>query len=171
MQKLTVFALAAALLGSAGLSAQQPNAIQRASTLLGAGTVKTIQFVGTGQNFSVGQNYTSSDPWPAVPVKSYTATINYDTGSMRVELLRTMGPVMPRGGGAPFTGEQRQTQVVSGNYAWNVPVAPAGGAAPAAQPQAAAQSERMLALWATPQGFVKAAMANNATTQIGRAHV
>ncbi|MBI4886477.1 MAG: MBL fold metallo-hydrolase [Acidobacteria bacterium] len=165
MQRLTALVVATALLGGAGLSAQQPTAIQRASTLLGAGAVKTLQFTGAGQVFSVGQNYTSSDPWPAVPVKNYTAAMNFDTGSMRVELLRTMGPVMPRGGGAPFTGEQRQIQVVSGNYAWNVAAAPAGGAAPAAQPQPGAQSERMLALWATPQGFVKAAMANNATTR------
>jgi glyoxylase-like metal-dependent hydrolase (beta-lactamase superfamily II) len=122
--------------------------------------------------FSVGQNYVASDPWPAVPLKSYTATINYDTGAMRVDLVRTMGPLMPRGGGAPFTGDQRQIQLVSGNFAWNMPApaanAPAGGAAPQAAPQAAAQPERMLALWATPQGFVKAAMMNNATTRQAR---
>jgi glyoxylase-like metal-dependent hydrolase (beta-lactamase superfamily II) len=96
--------------------------------------------------------------------------INFDAGAMRVELLRTMGATMPRGGGAPFTGEQRQIQVVSGNYAWNVPAAPAGagGQAPPAAPNAAAQPERMLALWALPQGFVKAAMMNNATTRSAR---
>jgi len=83
-----------------------------------------------------------------------------------------MGPVMPRGGGAPFTGEQRQNLVVSGNDAWNVPAPPPGapagggrGGAPPAAPQPGAAVERMLALWATPQGFVKAAMANNATTR------
>jgi glyoxylase-like metal-dependent hydrolase (beta-lactamase superfamily II) len=67
---------------------------------------------------------------------------------------------MPRGGGAPFFGEQRQIQVVSGEYAWNVP--PAEGQPPAPNPDA--QPERMLAMWATPIGFVKAAMANNATS-------
>jgi glyoxylase-like metal-dependent hydrolase (beta-lactamase superfamily II) len=83
---------------------------------------------------------------------------------------------MPRGGGGPFTGEQRQIQVVSGTDAWNVPAPPPGapagegrrgGAAgpPPAQPQPGAALERMLTLWATPQGFVKAAMANNATTR------
>jgi glyoxylase-like metal-dependent hydrolase (beta-lactamase superfamily II) len=72
-----------------------------------------------------------------------------------------MGAVMPRGGGAPFFGEQRQVQVVSGDYAWNVPPMPGAPAAPA--PDAAV--ERMLAIWSTPTGFVKAAMANNATTK------
>jgi glyoxylase-like metal-dependent hydrolase (beta-lactamase superfamily II) len=81
-----------------------------------------------------------------------------------------MGPVMPRGGGAPFFGEQRQIQVVSGNYAWNVPVPPANaaGAAPPPAPAPDTQLERMLAVWSTPQGFVKAAMANNAKTSNGQ---
>jgi hypothetical protein len=43
--------------------------------------------------------------------------INFDTASMRVEILREMGATMPRGGGAPFFGQQRQNQQVSGNYA------------------------------------------------------
>lgn len=171
MRRIFLIAFVCAVALGAGTAAQQ-GPLQTAAATLGVANVKTIQFVGSGQNFSVGQNFTASDPWPAVPVKSYTATINYDTGSLRLELLRSMGPVMPRGGGAPFTGEQRQIQVVSGNYAWNVPVppanAPAGAAAPQAAPQPAAQPERMLALWAMPQGFVKAAMANNATTRATR---
>jgi glyoxylase-like metal-dependent hydrolase (beta-lactamase superfamily II) len=81
---------------------------------------------------------------------------------MRVELLREMGAVMPRGGGAPFFGEQRQVQLVSGDLAWNAPPAGAQGQ-PAAQPGAAL--ERRLALWSTPVGFVKAALANHATTK------
>src|SRR6185295_20260917 len=94
--------------------------------------------------------------------------VNFDTGAMRVELLREMGPVMPRGGGAPFFGEQRAIQVVSGNYAWNVPPPAPNAPAGAAAPQPGAQLERMLALWSTPQGFVKAAMANNATTRAAK---
>jgi len=167
MRKAILLGPISALALGIGLAAQQ-GALQTAATTLGVANIKTLQFTGSGRNFSVGQNYTPADPWPAVPVKSYTAIANFDTGAMRVELTREMGPVMPRGGGAPFFGEQRAIQVVGGNYAWNVPPpapnAPAGNAAP----QPGAQLERMLALWATPQGFVKAAMANNATTRTAR---
>jgi hypothetical protein len=167
MRKAALPALICALALCAGATAQQA-ALQTAAGTLGVARLKTLQFTGSGRNFSVGQNYTAAEPWPAVPVKSYTALANFDTGAMRVDMTREMGSVMPRGGGAPFFGEQRQIQVVSGNYAWNVPPplpnATTGGAAPAA-PQAGAQLERMLALWSTPQGFVKAAMANNATTR------
>ena len=165
MRKVTILATIGILALACVLAAQQRNAVQTAADALGVAKIKTLQFTGSGANFSVGQNYAPNEPWPRVTVKNYTALINYDTGSMRVELLREMGAVMPRGGGAPFFGEQRQVQVVSGNYAWNVPPAAPGGAAAAAAPAPDPQMERMLALWATPQGFVKAAMANNATTK------
>jgi glyoxylase-like metal-dependent hydrolase (beta-lactamase superfamily II) len=147
-----------ATLAGAGCSQQTP--LQKAAALLGTEQVKTLQFVGSGKNFSVGQNYTSTDPWPEVTVKSYTGLINFETGSARVEMVREMGAVMPKGGGAPFFGEQRQVQAVSGDYAWNVP---AMAGAPAA-PNPDAQPERMLAIWTTPTGFVKGAIANNATS-------
>src|SRR5207249_3891743 len=150
------------------VAAQQADAVKAAAASLGADRLKTLQFTASGANFSVGQNFTPAEPWPRVPVKSYTASINYDTGSMRQELVREMGTTMPRGGGAPFTGEQRQIQLVSGNYAWNLAAAAPG--APPPQPTLAPGNavERMLALWATPQGFIKAAMMNNATTKKGK---
>jgi glyoxylase-like metal-dependent hydrolase (beta-lactamase superfamily II) len=168
MRKVTLVATIGILALTSALTAQQGSAVQKAADALGVAKIKTLQYTGSGANFSVGQNYTPAEPWPRVTVKSYTAAINYDTGSMRVELLREMGDVMPRGGGAPFFGEQRQVQVVSGDYAWNVPVAAPN--APAPMPAAAPDTrlERMLVVWATPQGFVKAAMANKATTRSAR---
>ena len=97
MRKTTLLALVGALALGAGASAQQA-ALQTAATALGIAKIKTLQFTGSGRNFSVGQNYTSTEPWPAVPVKSYTAVINFETGAMRVDMTREMGPVMPRGG-------------------------------------------------------------------------
>ena len=169
MRRYIALAFAGVLAFTSTPSAQQGGALQSAAAALGAATIKTLRFTGSGANFSIGQNFSPSEPWPRVTVKNYTALINYDTGSMRVELLRESGPVMPRGGGAPFFGEQRQIQVVGGDYAWNVaapaPNAAAGAAPAPAAPQPAARVERMLALWSTPVGFVKAAMANNATTK------
>src|ERR1041385_2606462 len=129
MRKVLIAGVAVLAFASV-LAAQQSSAVQTAADSLGVGKIKTLQFTGSGQNFSVGQNYLPSEPWPAVPVKSYTALINFDTGSMRVEMLREIStPTMPKGGGAPFFGEQRQIAAVSGNYAMNIP--PAGGNAPA----------------------------------------
>src|SRR5215204_4613039 len=114
-------------------TAQEPDVLKRAAAVLGVNVIKTLEFKGSGVNFTVGQNFTPNDPWPPVTVKTYRALINYESGSMRVELLRELGATMPRGGGVPFFGELQQIQVVSEDYAWNVPVpmAQPGGAGPA----------------------------------------
>jgi glyoxylase-like metal-dependent hydrolase (beta-lactamase superfamily II) len=168
MRSYIALAVLGLLVLTSAVGAQQ-GALQTAAAKLGVANIKTLQVTGSGTMFSVGQNYTSSEPWPRVTVKNFTALVNYDTASMRVELVRESGAVMPKGGGAPFFGEQRQIQVVSGNYAWNVPVPPAnaaaGAAAPMPQPNPDAAPERMVAVWSTPIGFVKGALANNATTR------
>jgi glyoxylase-like metal-dependent hydrolase (beta-lactamase superfamily II) len=190
MRQVIALAVACVLASSVAPSAQQAGALQTAATTLGTANIRTLQFTGSGANFSLGQNYTPAEAWPRVTVKNYTAVVNYEQASMRVDLVREMGAAMPRGGGAPFTGEQRQTQIVSGNFAWNQVAAPPPAplergrvsvaeiatitgtgilpAPPVNQPNAAAQVERMLMVWTTPQGFVRAATANNATTKGGR---
>ena len=185
LRRLAACAATFVLVLAGGGSAQQRDPLKAAADALGATRIRTLQFTASGSNFTVGQNFTPNDPWPRVTVKNYTASINYETGSMRLELWREMGSTMPRGGGVPFSGELHQIQVVSGNYAWNVPVPEAfpGGAGPATPctlpeaggtgwagpggspqpiPAPESQVECMLALWATPQGFLKAAIANNA---------
>ena len=102
MRRLTILAFGWLLALATSSSAQQGEALKKAADALGASTIKTLQFTGSGANFSVGQNFTPSEPWPRVTVKSYSASINYDTGSMRQELVREMGTTMPRGGGAPI---------------------------------------------------------------------
>ena len=163
MRNFTGIALACLLALAGAPHAQQVDVLKAAADTLDVATLKTVRFTGWGATFSIGRNYFPNDPWPRVYLRNYSALVNYDTSSMRVELQREMGAVMPLGGGGPFTGEQRQIQVVGGNDAWNV--AAGGGSAGAAQPQPGAALERMLALWATPHGFVRAAMANNATTR------
>ena len=83
MRRITILAIACALAFGAVLSAQQADAVKAAADALGAATIKTLQVSGSGANFSVGQNFTPAEPWPRVTIKTYTASINYDTGSMR----------------------------------------------------------------------------------------
>src|SRR5437667_10976807 len=95
MRKL-LFATIAVLALASVIAAQQATAVQTAADALGAARIKTLQFTGSGKNFSVGQHYTPAEPWPPVPVKNSTALINYDTASMPVEVSREMAPGMPR---------------------------------------------------------------------------
>jgi glyoxylase-like metal-dependent hydrolase (beta-lactamase superfamily II) len=80
-------------------------------------------------------------------------------------MVRTQ--IVEPGRARPAPVQQRPVQVVSGTSAWNM--APPPGAAPdtppAPQPQVEAVEERTMEIWATPHGFLKAAAANNATTQ------
>lgn len=132
------------------LTAQDVTSVlQRAGTAMG-GTPKSIQYSGAGANYQFGQSVRPGGPWPKFIVRSYTAVIDYDTPSMRVELVRIQDH--------PDALEQRQVQVVSGSHAWNV-----AGENTVAAP--AAVGDRLSQLWATPHGFLKAAAANagNAT--------
>ncbi|OFW13585.1 MAG: hypothetical protein A3F70_14810 [Acidobacteria bacterium RIFCSPLOWO2_12_FULL_67_14] len=158
MPRLTALVLAAVLLAGAGLSAQQTNALQRAAAALKVEGTQTLLIQASGTQYSVGQPPTAAEAWPPVELKGYLMAMNFELSAARLDMQRFMGPVMPRGGGAPFTGLQRQVQHVMGEYAWNQPLLEAP-----AQPAPAAAVERMLYIWSTPQGFVKAALANKAT--------
>src|SRR5919199_4079634 len=123
------------------------------------GDVKSLQYTGSGTLWALGQSAYPGAPWPRFNAKSYTRAVNYDTLSMRDEVVRTQGENPPRGGGVqPVIGEQRQILLVSGIYAWNQ-------AGENAIPAPAAVADRQLQLWLTPHGVVKAAMAHNATVQ------
>jgi glyoxylase-like metal-dependent hydrolase (beta-lactamase superfamily II) len=140
-------------------------AAQDAKTVLQAasktmGDVKSIQYSGTGHLYALGQAYTPTSAWPQNNITSYTRTIDYGSRSSREELTQ-VEPTPPRlGGAAPFAGEQKQINLVSGQYAWNQ-------VGNAAQPAVATAEERQLQIWLTPHGFLKAAMEHNATTKKG----
>ena len=126
---------------------------------LGASSVKSIQYTGTGGVYAVGQSAVPGLPWPEYNVRSHTRSVNYDTASLRDEQVRTQALDPPRSGGQqPIRGEQRLNLLVSGDLAWNVV-----GEQPVSAPIALA--DRQFQLWATPHGVVKAAMARNATMQ------
>ena len=153
----TMTALVAGLTLAIAFSAcSRPSGAAAAADAMGATSLNSIQFSGSGTNYAFGQAYTPGGPWPRFEVKTYTVQIDYQAPAMKLDMLRAQGEHPPRGGGAqPFASDQRTTQVVSGKNAWSE-----GGAQPAPNP--AAVSERLRQIWLTPHGVVKAALASGA---------
>jgi glyoxylase-like metal-dependent hydrolase (beta-lactamase superfamily II) len=165
MRTLTVLGVAFAMALASAACGQRPGTLQASAESLGSTALKSIEYTGTGRWYQFGQAPNPTLPWPQFDVSSFTATINYDTPSARVQMTRkqTVEPGRVR----PAPVEQRPDQYVNGTSAWNL-AAPQGAApnAPAVPtPQPAALEERTMEIWVTPHGFLKAAVANNATVQ------
>ena len=158
----------AAVCAIAGLAAQlataalaQTDAVDRAAKAMGTNQLKTMRYTADGIGYTFGQAYKPGLAWPKIKLSSVTRTVNYDTGSMRDEVVLSRAEALG-GGGYPHTGEQRNDQYVSGTFAWNV-----AGNAPAPGPRFLA--DRIHQLWITPHGALKAAMKNKASARTQRA--
>jgi glyoxylase-like metal-dependent hydrolase (beta-lactamase superfamily II) len=153
---MTALALTVAVVGPA--AAQDARTVlQAASTAMGAGNVKTIQYSGTGWNAAVGQSFSPAEDWPRFEMTRYTRTIDYDAKTSSEQITRRQGNYPPQGGGGtPIQGEQQQHFLVSGNTAWNMQGS-------TANPVPAAAELRQLDILLTPHGFIKAALAANPT--------
>ena len=164
MRRLLIPLLVLAIAVASAACGPQAGSLQAANDALGAAQVNSIEFSGTGRWYQFGQAPAPGTAWPQFDVSSFTTTINYATPAARVQMTRkqTIEPGRVR----PAPAEQRPDQYVSGMTAWNL-AAPAGAAPntpPVAQPQPAAVEERVMEIWTTPHGFLKAAATNNATS-------
>ncbi len=161
MPRKTWIKLVALVFLAAGVAAAQDanTAIQNAQKAMG--DVQSIQYSATGKMGGFGQSWHPGGPWHPTVITSYTRTIDYKSGSSKEELARTQENPPAQGGEAPFAGEQKQVNLVSGKYAWNL-----GPNGP--QPAVAAADERQLQIWLTPHGFLKAAAENHATAKPGK---
>src|SRR5262245_42627002 len=173
MQRMMVAVVVVAALQTAQPRAQAPAApaaapvtLDAVAKAIGASRGLTqVQFLAKGTNNAYGQAWRADLPWPAFKIFSYTATIDYATPAMRIDLQRTNPDTtqVRGGGGLPLLVPQTQSQAISVTTAWNL-ATPATGGAPVATAAPAAVADRQLLLWSlTPQGVIKAAMANNAT--------
>src|SRR5262245_23998126 len=165
MRRLWITVVLTAIAAASAACGPRAGTLEAANAALGTAQINSIQFSGTGKWYQFGQAPNPTLPWPQFDVSAYTQTINYATPASRVQMTRkqTIEPGRER----PAPAEQRPDQYVSGPTAWNL--APAAGApagsAPVATAQPAAVEERLMEIWTTPQGFLKAATANNATSQ------
>jgi glyoxylase-like metal-dependent hydrolase (beta-lactamase superfamily II) len=136
--------------------AQQRAGIAAAAETMGAASLNSIEFTGSGYVFSFGQAYEPGERWPRFIQRTYSAAIDYQMPAMRLVQVRSQGEHPPRGGGAQAVGaDQRTVSVVSGKFAWQE-------AGTQATPNPAAGGDRLRELWASPHGVIKAAMANAA---------
>jgi glyoxylase-like metal-dependent hydrolase (beta-lactamase superfamily II) len=157
---LTLALVVLLFLPQIGQTQEAKSVLEGVSKAIGATDVKSIQYSGSGTIFAVGQSPTPGTPWPRFNVKSYSRVIDYETASLRDEIVRTQAENPPRGGGGqPVRGEQRQVLLVSGTHAWNQP-------GDTATPTPLAVPDRLHQLWITPHGVIKAAMTHNATVQV-----
>jgi glyoxylase-like metal-dependent hydrolase (beta-lactamase superfamily II) len=140
-------------------AARADTVLQRVADGVNVGQIKTLQYTGNGMMFELGQHATPIAPLPRFYVKSLTRVIDFNSAAMREEVVRTQGEQPLRGGGIqPIIGEQRLIGFVHGDYAWNE-------AGKDMLPRFWDATNRQHQIWVTPQGFVRAALANEAATK------
>ena len=158
MAQLAALVVAIVVLTAGPAAAQDARSVlQAAAETLGVTNMTSIQYSGTGWVGAVGQSFAPAQDWPRFELASYTRTIDFGTNSSKEEMVVRQGSYSTRGGGgAPIRGEQQRTLLVSGTYAWNVQ-------GDRVIPVPAAAERRMLEILLTPHGFLKGALASNAT--------
>ena len=153
--KLALAAVAAAFTHGPAWSLEAEGVLKRASSAMGAGDLKTIRYAGEGTGYTFGQAYKPGLPWPKINVHSQIRTINYETASMRDEIV--LSRAEPKGGGGyPLAARPRNDQFLSGAYAWNQ-------LATGPLPGPRFLADRVHQLWITPHGALRAALRTNAT--------
>jgi glyoxylase-like metal-dependent hydrolase (beta-lactamase superfamily II) len=135
-------------------------ALARANLAMGATTLHSISFSGSGSGATFGQAYEPGKAWPAINYSSFSRHADYDNAAFREDAARSRAEP-GGGGGVPLmgAGEQRTVGLLRGNFAWNL-------AGPAPIPFALALDGRIHDLWTTPHGVIKAALANNPTLAV-----
>src|SRR5581483_3754198 len=129
---------------------------------LGTARLTSIQVVGNGSDYVVGQSYDASSPWPRFAMPSFTMTIDFAQPALRLERTRAQGEQPPRGGALqPLVGELRLVQLLAGNVVWNETngrptFAGTGGAVRGESPGIGLHAptqyeERLLQMWLTPR--------------------
>ena len=158
LRRLASLVLCAALGASApGAGAQPYDAqavLKRAAEAMGANGLNTLRYAGSGSAWAFGQAYQPGGAWPRQNIHSYARLVDYAHAGYREDIVRSRAE--PGGGGPlPLAGEQRVSQLLSGEHAWNQ-VGPAALPAPVALPA------RLHELWTTPHGVILAAMRHRA---------
>ncbi len=157
----------AALMVASGASAQTAS-LQSAASSLGVADLSAVTVSATGKWYRFAQAPTPSKGWPQYEVTNFTETVDYSAPAAQIDMTRSETKTERN---RPLI-TQTVHEFVSGDYAWNS-VAGRPGAPVVTQPQPTSRDARLADIWASPQGFIKAALANKArvTTTSGGADV
>ncbi len=133
--------------GTAGASS-----LDAAAAALRLDEIRSLEFDASGRYYQFGQAPAPELGWPAFEVDSYVATLDYERAAVHAKYHRVQ--VQEPGRLRPFS-QQTMDQFAVNGVTWNMTPAPS------AIPTNLA--ERNAEIWASPQGFIKAARAHEAT--------
>ena len=138
--------------------------LQSASNALGESSLTSIEYSGAGRWYQFGQAPNPNLPWPQFELRAFTASIDYTIPAARVQMVRKQ--IVEPDRVRPTPVELPFDSYVADTFAWRmrVPIGAPAGTVPVLQVQPAAVDERAMEIWVTPHGFLKAAMANYATS-------
>src|SRR5262245_36130523 len=113
--------------------------IANVSKAMGADTVTSVTYYGSGANFNLGQSNNANGPWPRTNLDDYRRSIDFSQPASRASASTFAAP--PQG-----------TPAVQGTFNQVITTAQNTWA-------------NQLEIWITPWGFLKGAAANNATAR------
>ncbi len=118
---------------------------------LGVDRIQSLEFDASGSYYQFGQSPAPELPWPEFKVDGYVATLDFARAAIHAKYHRVQ--VQEPGRARPYS-EQTMDQFARDGMTWNLTPGPTAIPANLA--------ERNAELWASPQGFIKAAIAHHA---------
>jgi len=125
--------------------------LENASLRLGVDRIQSLEFDASGSYYQFGQAPAPELPWPEFKVDGYVATLDFARAAIHAKYHRVQ---VQEPGRARPNSEQTMDQFARDGMTWNLTPGPTAIPANLA--------ERDAELWASPQGFIKAAIAHHA---------
>jgi glyoxylase-like metal-dependent hydrolase (beta-lactamase superfamily II) len=136
---------------TSGVPAAMPT-LDNAERTLGVDAISSLVFEASGRYYQFGQAPAPELPSPAFTVDGYVGTLDFARGAVHAKYHRVQ---VQEAGRLRPASEQTMDQFARDGLTWNL--------TPAPTPIPTNLLERRAELWASPQGFIKAARAHAAT--------
>ena len=89
MRNTTIFAaMLVVAVASAATAQDARTAIAAASKAMGADTLNTVEYSGSGADFTLGQAYSGPSPWPKFIDKTYTRQVDFRVPASKMDRIR-----------------------------------------------------------------------------------